>query len=249
MKKISAFTLSEVMITVGIIGVIAALTVPNLVKNYQRQAQTVQLRKTINEIESAIDMYITEEGKTSLAHTNFANDGGVDDFFQNHLRVVKTCASADTSSCFASENYMSIDGTKNQAFSCKGSSYVLADSSVVCANRIGSVSVEAEKDGNKIKNAFKLVTGLNVELYIDTNGSQPPNIGGRDMFHVYIRPDGRIADTAQTDNNVCTLNDLGQPVCVVPEAVTIKPRSACTSSAFGTSCLARLLDSNWNMDY
>ena len=54
MKKISAFTLSEVMITVGIIGVIAALTVPNLVKNYQRQAQTVQLNVSASACKNVI---------------------------------------------------------------------------------------------------------------------------------------------------------------------------------------------------
>lgn len=45
MNKKSAFTLTEVMITVGIIGVISALTVPTLMSNYQRKALAVQIRK------------------------------------------------------------------------------------------------------------------------------------------------------------------------------------------------------------
>ena len=77
MKKFLAFTLSEVLITLGILGVVAALTVPDLVTSYQRKAQTVQLRKTISEIENALDLLITEEGKTSLAQTSIAEDDGV----------------------------------------------------------------------------------------------------------------------------------------------------------------------------
>lgn len=251
MKKFLAFTLSEVLVTVGIIGVIAALTVPNLVKNYQKQAQTVQLRKTINELEDALDLLITEEGKTSLAQTSFVDEGGIANFFNNHLRVIKTCSSTNTSSCFANQNYISINGSQNLSFTCSGNSYVLADSSTVCASRITSVPIEAEKDGVAIEGAFQTAIGYNVELYIDTNGAQAPNIGGRDMFHVYVRPDGKIADTVQVNNNICTMQD-DEPVCVAPssdDSIVIKPGRDCVASALGTGCLTNILNNNWNMNY
>ena len=37
MKTKFGFTLAEVLITLGIIGVVAALTLPSLVTNYQKQ--------------------------------------------------------------------------------------------------------------------------------------------------------------------------------------------------------------------
>lgn len=37
MKKFSAFTLAEVLITLAIIGVVAAMTVPTLMQNHQRK--------------------------------------------------------------------------------------------------------------------------------------------------------------------------------------------------------------------
>ena len=43
MKK--AFTLAEVLITLGIIGVVAALTMPALIANYKKQQTIVQLKK------------------------------------------------------------------------------------------------------------------------------------------------------------------------------------------------------------
>ncbi len=39
------FTLAEVLITLGIIGVIAALTLPNLIANYQKKVWATQLKK------------------------------------------------------------------------------------------------------------------------------------------------------------------------------------------------------------
>lgn len=229
MKKFVAFTLSEVIITVGIIGVIAALTVPNLVKNYQKQAQTVKLRKTINEIENAVDMLITEEGKTSLAHTSlYTNANGMEEFFTTHLRVTKTCSSENTSKCFANQEYISINGSQHKTFTCSGNSYILADSSTVCARKISST------------------TGNDIELYIDTNGTQPPNIGGRDMFLVYIRPDGKIYGSASNALVDCKIVN-GLLFCDANSQVEAINR--CISSAFGAGCLNKLLNNNWEMDY
>ena len=39
------FTLAEVLITLGIIGVVAALTIPQVVQNYQKQATATALKK------------------------------------------------------------------------------------------------------------------------------------------------------------------------------------------------------------
>ena len=46
MKKFYAFTLAEVLITLGIIGVVAAMTMPTVIKNYQKKQDATQMRKT-----------------------------------------------------------------------------------------------------------------------------------------------------------------------------------------------------------
>jgi prepilin-type N-terminal cleavage/methylation domain-containing protein len=45
MKK--AFTLAEVLITLAIIGVVAALTIPTVVRNYQKTQTVTQLKKSL----------------------------------------------------------------------------------------------------------------------------------------------------------------------------------------------------------
>ena len=54
MKNKLAFTLAEVLVTLGIIGVVSAMTVPTLMQNYQRQSYVTQLHKTYNEISQAL---------------------------------------------------------------------------------------------------------------------------------------------------------------------------------------------------
>ena len=44
-KRKSAFTLAEVLITLGVIGVVAALTLPTLIANYQKKNLVTQLKK------------------------------------------------------------------------------------------------------------------------------------------------------------------------------------------------------------
>ncbi len=252
MKKFTAFTLSEILVTVGIIGVISALTIPNLVKNYQKEAMTVQLRKVVTEIESAIDMLITEEGKTSLASTSIAKDGGIDDFIKTHFKTIKTCSSNKTNECFANENYISINGNGNKSFKCSGNSYILANSASICANKVTEIPVNVVNTpigGITLSesNKFKNVNGINIELFIDTNGNQAPNIGGRDMFHVYIQPDGRIYDEANSSDIICEHRPTGN-VCLMPGSQT-EIKADCSSQAFGTGCFAKIIASNWKMDY
>ena len=45
MSKRIAFTLAEVLITLGIIGVVAALTIPTLIQKYEKQVYITQLKK------------------------------------------------------------------------------------------------------------------------------------------------------------------------------------------------------------
>ena len=53
-KSIRAFTLAEVLITIGIIGIIAALTIPNLMGLYRKKVVETRLKKFYSAINQAI---------------------------------------------------------------------------------------------------------------------------------------------------------------------------------------------------
>ena len=60
--KRAAFTLAEVLITLGIIGVVAALTLPTLIQNHQKQVYVTQLKKAYSNISNALSQVVNDEG-------------------------------------------------------------------------------------------------------------------------------------------------------------------------------------------
>lgn len=48
MKKRSGFTLAEVLITLGIIGVVAAMTIPTLIQNTNSAKFSAQFKKSVS---------------------------------------------------------------------------------------------------------------------------------------------------------------------------------------------------------
>lgn len=191
MKRKFAFTLTEIMIAMGVIGIISAITVPTLVNNYTKKANATQIRKFAQEIATAADMYTTENSKTHLKHTGIYNSvGNANTFITSKFKVTKNCG-ASGSGCFA-DNYRSISNASSlEKFNCTGSiSYVLTNGVAICARATNS--------------------GSNyVQFYVDINGTRAPNIGGRDMFMFYLRNDGDISGTIGTAYT-CTSNKFGE---------------------------------------
>lgn len=61
-SKLGAFTLAEVLITLGIIGVVAAMSIPTLITNAQKQRTATQLKKAFAEISVAVRLAESEFG-------------------------------------------------------------------------------------------------------------------------------------------------------------------------------------------
>ena len=61
-KNFNAFTLAEVLITLGVIGVVAAMTLPTLIQNYKRHEVETKLAKFYTVMNEAIRMSETVNG-------------------------------------------------------------------------------------------------------------------------------------------------------------------------------------------
>ena len=64
-KKKAAFTLAEVLITLGIIGIVAAMTLPTLIANYQKKVVETRLISFYSKINQAYRMSYAENGDTA----------------------------------------------------------------------------------------------------------------------------------------------------------------------------------------
>jgi len=177
-KKLkNAFTLAEVLVTLAIIGVVSALTVPGLMNSYQKQTYVTQLHKVYNEMSQALTQYKTDRNAINLKEAGLSSDANVQSFIETYFKVINKCDSAILP-CFAAANeYKSMGGTSvSSLFDSTGyKSYVLASGA--------SIRPIYSLDGDKLMN-----------IMVDINGTKGPNIAGRDFFFIYVYNNGTLDD-------------------------------------------------------
>ena len=78
-KRKKAFTLAEVLITLSIIGVIAAMTIPTLVLNYQRNITETRMKAFYSNMTQAVGQWLAEE-HMEPKDVYFQNMGSSDNF-------------------------------------------------------------------------------------------------------------------------------------------------------------------------
>ena len=187
LKRNAAFTLAEVLITLGIIGVVAALTLPSLIANYQKSQFEAGVKKMASVVGQAVTKLMADEGVNKVTETSLLYDSSEDngniyklggEFLDKYFNVVEKCETYDQ--CFG-ETYKpsSKNSTETPAQfglfeedSCR----ILADGASVCLN--------AGHDGS----------GGIVYVIFDLNGKRGPNRQGYDLFGFSIYYDGSISE-------------------------------------------------------
>ena len=78
------FTLAEVLITLAIIGIVAALTIPSVISNYQQQEFKTGLKKAVSVLNEAIQTNIAQDGETPYENDDLFT------YLQRHMNVLKS---------------------------------------------------------------------------------------------------------------------------------------------------------------
>ena len=174
MKKFLAFTLSEVLITVGVIGVVSALTIPNLVKNYHRQLYATQLRKITSELQQAYKNVLVQNNALNLKETRaFETNSAWMHTLSQYLDNATMCDTPRKTDCLGTTAYEELNGTAIEQLPFSGYPCIKLNSgAVIC----GDVEYY----------------GTTHSLWIDINGKQGPNIACMDLFRVKADPKGKI---------------------------------------------------------
>ena len=96
--KKKGFTLAELLITIGIIGVVAALTIPTLVNNYQTRSWNISSSNFEAKFGEALKIMNTQQSLSNLATTErFVNE------LQKHMKIAKVCNNEELTLCFPDE--------------------------------------------------------------------------------------------------------------------------------------------------
>ena len=112
----SAFTLAETLIVMGIIGVVAALTLPNLNSSTGDKEKVVKLKKIYSNLEDAIGRAQAVYGPYSEWNYSDSNDKMPGERITEFMRLSKNCEQNTGSNCFTNSNSKYLDGSNNTNF-------------------------------------------------------------------------------------------------------------------------------------
>ena len=180
----NAFTLAEVLITLTIIGVIAALTIPNLMQKQQNHANYVALKKTYSILQNAYKLAVRENGNFNF-NANDANGITTEQFaeaIKPFLKYEKFCN--NTAGCWTltKEKFGGNMGNGSTRLG-KNLGFKLSDGSNI-------IIVGTRCSTNAIWYALPYSPAFcYIIIDVDVNGAKGPNEGGKDVFAFAIKDD------------------------------------------------------------
>ena len=177
-KKV-AFTLAEVLITLGIIGVVAALTIPNVIKQYQDRVTVTKLQKAYSVLNQAFRQSENDNGSSELWQET--DEIGTKAYFEKYwkpyfvepqlCKTYKECGYTSVAPYSYKDGSHSALGISSSRVFFKTADdvfYFFTDSSTGSSGNVVP-----------LKN-----------VYIDINGAKAPNKFGEDVF-VFNRVAGK----------------------------------------------------------
>ncbi len=172
-----AFTLAEVLITIGIIGVIAALTFPAMISHYNKVVMSARNKKFVSSIDQAILRSIVdhEEPYSWAANIEYHNSEALydwfDEYIMQYMNVLKNCRK-NSLECIGEYSYCE---TEDRCTHANG----IANNYVLYIFNDGSMITSLTGGNPDDKGVTK---GLTLHIRFDANGYAKPNMYGRDIF-------------------------------------------------------------------
>ena len=212
----AAFTLAEVLITLGIIGVVAAMTMPSVIGHYKKQETISKLKKAYTSINQALKMSEIDNGEYEYWDEGFGL--GAEQYLQKYwlpyFNVLKICKSYDECGYQSVYPWTLLNGNQ--------SSLIFSNPNyripfITTDGILYSISIAKGEDDDYTTNS---------QIHIDINSSKGPNIYGKDIF-VFTR-----------------VKDKGiLPYCY--EYTDNKIASSCSKTGDGTCCSQLIMMNGW----
>ena len=171
-----AFTLAEVLITLGIIGVVASLTLPSVIHQYRKKALETQFKTAYSFINQALVMTKQDLDSNSLFddYTVYNSEQGyvyANEFvkaFYKRLRVVGNATLKSTDYSIYSDGNIK-RYTNHKEFTFETPEKLLENGMTLYAFVAGTLD------------------GRHIGIVVDINGNKGPNRSGHDLFTFKIK--------------------------------------------------------------
>lgn len=188
-KKKAAFTLAEVLITLGVIGVVAAMTIPTLISKIQKQQIESQIRENYSSIAQVMKMAENDDiGPVNIDLSNGSlaiNKKWFETYIVPYMKVEQVCYS--TGGCW---HKYGVVKTLNGVAPIWETKVGISDSLIggigyALAFRTAKGSY-FDTDTSSITQTSDIFgvdsTDNSIQFYFDVNGDRKPNIIGKDIY-------------------------------------------------------------------
>ena len=166
MKKYNAFTLAEVLVTLIIIGIIAAITVPSIKKVSEERTYIASVKKVYQAISVAVKNAKQEEGPIKTW-----SDEDQLNFIKNRLNVAGPITEE-----YEIKQLGGLTTAYGKHFYNYGG-FILSDGTYLL------ITNKWSPGGGK---------SAKFTIFVDINGKNSPNIAGVDVHTFWIAPDGSV---------------------------------------------------------
>lgn len=242
-SKKRGFTLAEVLITLGIIGIIAEITIPTLMYNIQKQDWVVKLEKTYTTFNQALIKVANDYGCagdlrcTGLFDSSSQSLQTLGDGLASYFKVAKNCELNDNYGCSSNSVAPNYNGS--------GTRYSLESIGATSAYRFitaDGVSIMIYSTVNNCSqvNGPTYLSQVCGWIYFDVNGLKGPNNIGRDIFRFFI-----------SNGKGPLLYPIGGSDCIVSgtSCSWTNGDNCNTNNPSGTRCTGRIIEEGWQMKY
>ena len=185
--------------TLGIIGVVAAMTLPSIIDNSRNKQLESALKKSYSTLSQALDMYYAKEG-VKLTPKNCGSHE-LKPILIKYLHTAKDCGWGGGTSCIPDPNAL----TEEQ----KAAGY----NTYKTLNGATDINISWFDDGQFIINDGSLVllentVGNNQFISVDVNGyNKRPNKLGIDLFMFQINDEGTLLPMGVKGTSYYNIND------------------------------------------
>ena len=230
--KKAAFTLAEVLITLGIIGVVAAMTIPMLITKYQKFQTVTRLKGIYSQLSQAIRLSEDENG--DLSGWDLYAPDWFDRYLASYVKVSKTKLKDVNDG--DSIVYKQLSGVRERGLAILNSAMYGGSSSYLFHNGAQIFVADTFRQGTD-----------RAAVIVDINGaSTPPNQFGKDTFYFLLFNKYGLKPMGMHNSQECTPPIDGNPgreYLMTSNCL----QYACNKKSRGMFCAALIFTDGWTI--
>ena len=215
-----AFTLAEVLITLGIIGVVAALTMPSLISHKKIVESVNRFKKAYSVLNQTYKMSELDYGEIENWDWNLSTKDFFNKYFVPYINITKNCEDNVSSECWSDDGVI---------YYLNGNAHLSIKDGAYAKVKLSDGTLLAFQNQNS-----------HAHFYIDTNGKVRPNMYGKDIFLL------TLTKAALKETNMHNILHAG--LWVYGTGINIDLiQDNCKSGASGMFCGAYLYFNSWQI--